>query len=115
MEGTRWNYSPRISLGILSAFSKFRTPNSIPPQCLSSLLYHTTAHHNIPNNMASKNEKLCMAVIKNSTVTKIDWDGVAKDVGVATANAANHHWRRFKKTFDNSPSTTPVKANGGKK
>ncbi|KAF4624399.1 hypothetical protein G7Y89_g13773 [Cudoniella acicularis] len=58
-----------------------------------------------------------MAIIKNSTVTNIDWDGVARDLGVSTANAANCQWRRFKKAkfSDASPPTKSAKTNGSKK
>lgn len=67
--------------------------------------------------MASKDEKLCMAAIRNSTVTNINWNGVAKDLGVGTANAANCQWRRFKKAkfSDVAQPTKPIKTNGNKK
>lgn len=38
------------------------------------------------------------------TKTHINWEGVAKELGVAGGNAANCRWRRFKKNqFGNNP------------
>lgn len=56
-----------------------------------------------------------MAVIKNSTITNINWEGVAKDLGKGTSKAANCQWYRFTKAFavNGSPKTT--KTNGSKK
>ncbi|KAF8851903.1 hypothetical protein BDZ45DRAFT_678727 [Acephala macrosclerotiorum] len=65
--------------------------------------------------MTSKDEKLCMAVIKNSTVTNINWDGVAKDLGVGTGNAANCEWRRFKAKFNDIAPPKPAKIDGRNK
>lgn len=56
-----------------------------------------------------------MAVIKNSTVTNINWDGVAKDLGVGTGNAANCQWRRFKARFNDAAPQKLVTMNGRKK
>jgi hypothetical protein len=55
--------------------------------------------------MSSKDERLCMAIIRNSEVTKIDWAAVAKDFGVETPKVAQCQWYRVKLRFDNAKST----------
>lgn len=35
----------------------------------------------ISTKMATGNEKLCMAMINNSTITNVDWEGVARELG----------------------------------
>jgi hypothetical protein len=45
--------------------------------------------------MATDNEKLCMAIVNNSIVTKIDWPGVGEALGLKV-NSAQKRWKRFK-------------------
>jgi hypothetical protein len=96
---------------------------------LSKILYKGATQLTIPINMATENEKLCMAIILNSSITNIDWKGVAADLGLEKINSARMRWYRFKSAkFGPSPrptkeatapatQTTPSKGgkNAGKK
>lgn len=65
--------------------------------------------------MASKDEKLCMAIIRNSVVEKINWDAVAKDMGMSGAHAARCQWTRTKKKLNEDAPSTPSKSTAGRK
>jgi hypothetical protein len=45
---------------------------------------------------ATENEKLCMAIIANSQVTNIDWQGVADALGIEKIGTVQKRWSRFK-------------------
>jgi hypothetical protein len=105
-------FSVPVSLSFEPNLDTFHRHPTHIPAVLPPL--HTTRNPH-STTMASKNEKLCMAIIKNSKVTNINWDAVAKDIGVETKNVPDCQWRRFKKTFDTSSTTKPAKPNGSKK
>lgn len=44
----------------------------------------------------TENEKLCYAVINNSDLNKISWEGVCNDLGIEKVGAAQKRWSRFK-------------------
>jgi hypothetical protein len=48
-------------------------------------------------NMASENEKLCMAIINNSSISNIKWQAVASELGMAKVNSVQKRWERFRK------------------
>jgi hypothetical protein len=48
-------------------------------------------------NMASDNEKLCMAIINNSSISNINWPAVASELGMAKVGSVQVRWHRFKK------------------
>jgi hypothetical protein len=57
--------------------------------------------------MATENEKLCMAIINNSQVIKIDWKGVAAELGMDKIPSVYKRWSRFKMAkFGASPRGT---------
>jgi hypothetical protein len=77
------------------------------PVDLSKILYKDATQLTIPINMATENEKLCMAIILNSSITNIDWKGVAADLGLEKINSARQRWYRFKSAkFGPSPRPT---------
>ncbi|KAF7904667.1 hypothetical protein EAF00_002001 [Botryotinia globosa] len=67
--------------------------------------------------MASMEEKLLMGVLTQIEVGRIDYDELAKYIGVATSKAARCRWDRYKhKLTKGAPPITPRKAAGvGKK
>ncbi|KAF7958119.1 hypothetical protein EAE96_003683 [Botrytis aclada] len=63
--------------------------------------------------MASMEEKLLMGVLSQIEVGRIDYDELAKYIGVATSKAARCRWDRYKqKLTKGAPLTTPKKAAG---
>jgi hypothetical protein len=63
--------------------------------------------------MTTDNEKLCMAIINNSVVTSINWQGVGEALGLKV-NSAQKRWKRFKdssvaaKLTSASPRKRPI-------
>jgi hypothetical protein len=73
--------------------------------------------------MTTDNEKLCMAIVNNSTITNINWAGVGAALGGLKVNSVQKRWKRFKdtSTAENSTNKQPENptmkngANGSKK
>jgi hypothetical protein len=66
------------------------------------------------------NEKLCMAMVNNSTITNINWAGVGAALGGLKVNSVQKRWKRFKdtsiaKNSTNEQSETNNGTNGSKK
>jgi hypothetical protein len=61
---------------------------------------------------ATSDEKLCMAIINNSTITNIDWKGVAAELEMEKINSVQKRWQRFRKAKFGT-MTGPEKSEGG--
>jgi hypothetical protein len=66
------------------------------------------------------NEKLCMAMVNNSTISNINWAGVGAALGGLKVNSVQKRWKRFKDTSIakksiNEQSETNNGTNGSKK
>jgi hypothetical protein len=66
------------------------------------------------------NEKLCMAIVNNSTISNINWAGVGAALGGLKVNSVQKRWKRFKdtsiaKNSTNEQSETNNGTNGSKK
>lgn len=57
---------------------------------------------------ASDNYKLLFALISQTEIKSIDWDRVAREIGVPTKMAAQKRWQRLKQTEGLSPGGTPT-------
>jgi hypothetical protein len=72
--------------------------------------------------MPTDDEKLCMAIVNNSTISNINWAGVGAALGGLKVNSVQKRWKRFKdvsaaENTTNRPPEKTVKigANGSKK
>jgi hypothetical protein len=86
----------------LSHLSTFKLSKTQKSQAISIL--NNTAYEQKPEsrtflhfNMATDNEKLCMAIINNSSISNIKWQAVASELGMAKVGSVQKRWERFKK------------------
>ncbi|KUJ06704.1 uncharacterized protein LY89DRAFT_692319, partial [Mollisia scopiformis] len=79
------------------------SPPPLPSSCslsfLSSFtlpdLITLTKQREKTKTMASQDEILLAAILKQVTVTKINYEQLAKDIGAVSAGAASKRWRRY--------------------
>ena len=56
----------------------------------------------ISEKTSDKDEKLCKAIVANSTITNINWKGVTDHLGLEKATTAQKRWSRFKAKLNSS-------------
>ncbi|KAE8446072.1 hypothetical protein EG329_012580 [Mollisiaceae sp. DMI_Dod_QoI] len=65
--------------------------------------------------MASQDEILLAAILRQITVTKIDYNQLAQEIGVVSAGAAAKRWQRYQGKLRNSTGSSPTKPAGVQK